>query len=420
MEALHPIDPVSPAYPIAPTPRVTNDPLINYFMKIALIGPAWPWRGGIAHHTNHLARTLRSLGHSVDVVTFTRQYPKMLFPGESQREVGEPGPEEREINAELMIDSINPLNWGKVGRTLRERDYDLHAFKFWIPFFGPSFGSIARKVRREGRPNIAVICENFLPHERRPGDRLLTDRLFRYCNFAITQSTKVKEDLQKVYPQIPQKMQPHPVYEGFGKRVEVGDLRTSLGLDDKQVLLFFGFIRKYKGLDLLLKSLPAIRRRLPNVHLLVVGEFYEDETEYRSIIDQEGIADIVTVVSRYVPNDEVASWFSLADAVVLPYRSATNSGIVQIAYNFATPAIVTDVGSLSEVVLDGRTGYVTRDAEPETIADAVEKLYEPGRIAAFAQAIRIEVEQGPYSWPVFARGLVDFACEQGVRDSGGS
>jgi len=383
-------------------------------MKIALVGPAWPWRGGIAHHTNRLARTLRGLGHAVDVITFTRQYPKLLFPGESQREVGEPGPEEREVGAEMMIDSLDPLNWRAVGKRLRERAYDLHAFKFWIPFFGPCFGSIARQVRVEGQPNVAVICENFLPHERRPGDRWMTDRLFRYCNLAITQSTKVKEDLQKTYPSIPQHLLPHPVYDSFGGRVDVEELRRSLGLDGKPVILFFGFIRKYKGLDLLLRALPAIRRRVPGIHLLVVGEFYEDEAEYRAIIEQEGIAEAITLVSRYVPNDEVASWFSLADAVVLPYRSATNSGIVQIAYNFATPAIVTDVGSLSEVVLDGRTGYVTPDAEPETIADAVARLYAPGRIAEFSHAI--EVERLRYSWPAFAHGLVDFAREQGVGE----
>lgn len=248
-----------------------------------------------------------------------------------------------------------------------------------------------------------VIVHNFIHHESRRGDRYLTDLFFRYCTLAVTQSSTVQQQVAQAYPGLPMRMQPHPIYENFGPRVDGTSLRRRLGIENRKVLLFFGLIRRYKGLDLLIEAMPEIVRRLPDVHLLIAGEFYDDRSVYDSAISSSGVSDRITLHAEYVPNDDVAEWFSASDVVVLPYRSATNSGIVQIAFNFSVPAIVTDVGSLSEVVLDGATGYVIRDSSPASIADGVEKMFAPGRIEAFAA--RIDQERGRYSWDAFVETI---------------
>jgi len=378
-------------------------------MKIALVGPAYPYRGGIAHHTNMLYRHLRRLGHQVDVITFTRQYPRFLFPGESQEEIGDGGGFAGEIPAERMIDSINPINWIRVGRELRRRNYDLIVFKFWLPFFGAAFGTIARGAHRRGKKDIMIIIDNFLPHERRPGDTFLTRFFFRYCNIAITQSSEVERTFTKAYPTIPHIKQPHPVYENFGAPVEREEARAALGITAPKVLLFFGFVRKYKGLDRLLAAMPEIVRRVPDAHLLIVGEFYESAEPYLEQIRAGSVGDHITIHDTYVPNEDVAAWFSAADMLVLPYHHATNSGIVMIGYNFSLPAIVTNVGSLGEVVLDGRTGFVLDDASPDAIASAVERMYAGDTLDRFAAAI---VEERPkYTWESFAERMVDLAAD---------
>lgn len=372
-------------------------------MRIALIGPAYPYRGGIAHHTNMLSAGLRRRGHDVDVITFTRQYPKLLYPGEFQEELGEGGGFAGEISSERMIDSVNPLNWLRVGRELKRREYDLYAFKFWMPFFGPSFGTIARSVVDRKRKNTMVIVENLIPHEKRPGDAAFTKFFFRYCTMAITQSTVVKNDLGRLFPQIPQVMLPHPTYENFGERLPRQQIRERLGITAPKVILFFGFVRKYKGLDRLLAAMPEVIRRVPDAHLLVVGEFFDDPEPYLRQIREGGMESHVTVHNRYVANEEVAEWFSAADILVLPYHSATNSGIVQIAYNFATPVVVTDVGSLSEVVVDGKTGFVLGDSSPESIGSAVERLFQGDTIERFSE--NIIAERRKYTWDAFTEGF---------------
>ena len=371
-------------------------------MKIAIVGPAFPWRGGIAHHTNILAEHLRKLGHRVDIITFTRQYPSFLYPGATQREAGAENLPLPEGTAQ-MIDSMNPVSWFRVRRLLRRRGYDLILFKFWLPLFGLCFGTIARGVL--GR--VVVIIDNLIPHEKRPGDRFLTRYFLHACRAAVTQSSVVRDQLSELFPQLPQVMLPHPTYEQFGARIDRRESHERLGIDAKKVLLFFGFIRRYKGLDRLLAAMPRILERVPDARLYVVGEFFEEKEPYLAAVQQGGVEEQVTFVDRYIPNEEVASWFSAADLLVLPYHSATNSGIVQIGYNFATPAIVTNVGSLAEVVIDGVTGYVLEDGTPEEIADAVARAYQPGRLEEFSEQIRRERDR--YTWKGFAECLVEFA-----------
>lgn len=378
-------------------------------MKIALIGPAWPYRGGIAHHTNMLAITLRKRGHTVDIITFKRQYPKFLYPGAFQEETGDEfaGVRAADLGSERLIDSMHPIDWYYVGKKLRSRGYDLYIFRFWIPLFGPLFGTIARVVGG-GKPGgrVLTILDNLFPHEKRPGDDLFRKYQFRYCNWGITQSSTVSKQFRRAFPHIPETMLPHPVYENFGQPMEKAEARRQLGLDSRPTLLFFGFVRRYKGLDLLLEAMPAVLKRIPNARLLVVGEFFGDPKPYLDIIDKHRLGDAVQVHDQYIPTEEVAPWFSAADLLVLPYRSATNSGIVQIGYNFALPSVVTDVGSLSEVVIHGTTGLVVPDAEPETLAGAVERAFAPGELERMAA--NIVEERKKYSWDAFAEGVERF------------
>lgn len=377
-------------------------------MKIALIGPAFPLRGGIAHHTNMLAIYLRKHGHAVDVITFRRQYPKILYPGRFQEEIGDGGGFAEQVKSERLIDSMSFGNWKAVGRELHQRNYDLIAFKYWTPMLAPAFSSIAKRARHEGRKDIMVIVDNLFPHERRPIDRFLTDKFFRYCSLALTQSSTVYNQLAAAYPAIPQRLTPHPMYENFGAKLDPQQARQQLGINAKKVLLFFGFVRQYKGLDRLLAAMPEIVRRHPDAQLYVVGEFFGGEKKkgpYLQQIQQGGVSGNITIVDRYVPNDEVALWFSAADMLVQPYHSATNSGIVQIAYNFATPLIVTNVGSLGEVVVDGNTGFVIDDPSPNGIANAVDKMYHNSTLQQFSH--NITHERKKYSWDAFVEGMME-------------
>lgn len=276
-------------------------------MKLALIGPAFPYRGGIAHHTNMLYLHLKERGHDVDLITFSRQYPKFLYPGQFQEEAGEGGMFEGKIVSERMIDSMNPLSWLAAGRELRQRNYDLLVFRFWLPLFGLAFGTIARWASRKGRKDVMVLIDNLIPHEKRPGDRFLTGQLFRHCDMAITQSSVVRDQLAALYPAIPQRMLPHPVYENFGQAIPKEEARRELGITARRVLLFFGFVRRYKGLDRLLAAMPTIVERVPGVKLLVVGEFFEDQEPCLQQIRDGGIEANVEIHNIYVPNSEVST-----------------------------------------------------------------------------------------------------------------
>ena len=370
-------------------------------MKIVIVGTAYPLRGGIAHYNALLYREL-SRRHEVQMITFKRQYPKLLFPGKTQQEAGG---EMLTVPSEALVDSINPFNWLAVGRTLRKRSPDLILFKYWLPFFGPCFGTIARRVRRGGA-RVVYICDNIVPHERRPGDRAFTRYAFAAADGFIVQSATVEKDLNAFLPGARYRNVPHPVYNIFGEAHPKEEARRTLGLTAARVLLFFGYVRAYKGLDLLLEALAKARTRT-NVALIVVGEFYDDEQKYRDMIRQLGLEPHVTVVADYVPNEKVGLYFSAADAVVLPYRSATQSGIAQIAYNFDRPVIATDVGGLAEVVRDGLTGYVVPPGDPAALADAIVRFYAGEKEAGFAA--QVAVEKKKYTWDALVQAIEEVA-----------
>jgi len=360
-------------------------------VKIVIVGTAYPLRGGIAHYNALLASAL-SARHSVETVTFKRQYPAFLFPGKTQEESGG---ELHGTPAPQLIDSINPLNWITVGRKIRRRRPDLLIFKYWLPFFGPCFGTIARIVKRGTSARVAVICDNVLPHEHRPFDALFTRFMFRQTDFFIAQSDAVERELTAFWPDARYRKVPHPVYNIFGSPMEPQHAKVLLGLPNKRILLFFGYVRRYKGLHVLLDAMRLVPPDL-GIHLLVVGEFYDDEQKYRSHVRDLNLDARVTIRSDYLPNEEVAKYFSAADAVVLPYVSATQSGIAQIAYNFDKPVIATDVGGLAEVVLHDKTGFVVPPGDPAALANAIVAFYRRDRGAAFT--LEVEKEKKKYSW----------------------
>ena len=369
-------------------------------MKIVILGTAFPLRGGIAHFNALLAEHL-SKRHFVDTITFKRQYPKILFPGTSQDEQGggitaPPAPQ--------LIDSINPLNWLSVAAEVRKRKPDLIIFKYWLPFFGPCFGTIAKYAKKGSSMKAIYICDNIIPHERRPGDLAFTKYAFAQADGFIVQSDAVERDLKKYFPKARYRKVAHPVYENFGKGIPKDDARKALSITSKKTILYFGYVRAYKGLMVLIEAM----KDLPDVHLLAVGEFYDDEAKYRNRVAELGLAERITFVSSYVPNEDVGRYFSAADAVVLPYLSATQSGIIQIAYNFDKPVIATNVGGLAEVVIDGKTGFIVPPNDPKALAAAIGRYYNERREKEFSS--NVYTEKKKYSWSNFTESIEELVA----------
>lgn len=372
-------------------------------MNIVIVGTAYPLRGGISHYNALLYQELAKT-HHVEIITFRRQYPAMLFPGKTQKETEG---ELLRVPSEELVDSINPLNWIMVGDDVARRKPDLLIFKYWLPFFGPCFGTIARRAKRNGKTRVVYICDNVVPHEKRPGDTAFTRYAFKPADGFIVQSETVERDLLAFLPGARFRKVPHPVYNIFGAGMDKARARETLGLGPGRSLLFFGYIRPYKGLAVLLDALAEVRQRL-DVHLMVVGEFYDDEQKYRAQIARLGLEGAVLLNADYVANDRVGVYFSAADAVVLPYLSATQSGIAQIAYNFDKPVIATDVGGLGEVVVNGKTGFLVPPNDPGALAAAIRRYFVEQREEEFAAHAREEKRK--YTWEAMARALEELAA----------
>lgn len=371
-------------------------------MKIAIIGPAHPLRGGgISTFNERLAAVLQQQGHEVVIYSFSLQYPSILFPGKSQF-TEEPAPEGIPIRS--VINSVNPLNWFVKGRMLARTNPDLVLVRYWLPFMGPSLGTILRQVKKNGHSRILCIADNIIPHEKRPGDKQFTKYFMKPVDAFITMSKDVLKDLQAMSPK-PSRFTPHPLYDNYGPGVPRAEARRKLGLDTNgRYILFFGFIRHYKGLDLLLEAMQDPGLLSAGVQLIVAGEFYDDKAVYEDLIKQS--RDRIRLFTEFIPNDEVKYYFSAADLVVQPYRHATQSGITQVAYHFGKPMVVTRVGGLHEVVADGKTGFVT-DPEPGAIAGSIVRFFEPGSIPGLEQ--NLEEEKKKYSWEVFTGVIMKMA-----------
>ncbi len=365
--------------------------------KITLLSTAYPLRGGIAHFTGLLYKAL-SQKYYTNVVTFKRQYPRIFFPGKTQVE----GDEVEKIPTEVIVDSINPFNWIKVGRKIKKEKPELLIFKYWMPFFAPCFGTITRIARKNGVTKTLVICDNVIPHERKPGDVFFTRFFFKKVDFFITMSKSVTNDLLRIKPAANYKMLFHPVYVNFGHAVPKDEARKRLKIKDEKVILFFGFIRDYKGLDVLLKAIALLKDKL-QLKALIAGEFYTDREKYFKLIKELEIENMLLMQNDFIPTSEVKYYFSAADVVVLPYKDATQSGIVQIANNFNKPVIVTDVGGLGEIVHDGKTGYVVEKENPQKLAEKILEFYSRQKEEEFSNNVRREREK--YSWESFVESL---------------
>jgi glycosyltransferase involved in cell wall biosynthesis len=344
--------------------------------RIAIVGPVHPYRGGIAHFTEMTAEVLARRGHDVHLVSFSRQYPELLFPGRTQFEPDDEAPA-LVRNAPRVLDSINPVSWFRTGFHIRDIAPDAVLFQYWMPFFAPAYGVVARGLQRHyGIPSFALV-HNALPHERHLFDATLSRYFLNICAGHVVMSDAVATDVRSLCD-APVRLEQieHPVYERFGDPLPQREARARLGLSaESPVLLFFGFVREYKGLHVLLNALPQIREQLPDVRLVIAGEAYGDPERYQSIIREHGLNGIVDWHDGYVPSDDVPAYFSAADLVVQPYVTATQSGVAQIAFHFETPMVVTDVGGLAEVVPDGDAGYVVPPESPEDLAAAVTQFF---------------------------------------------
>jgi glycosyltransferase involved in cell wall biosynthesis len=375
--------------------------LSNSKKKIILVGPAYPLRGGIANFNESLALELRKAGHSVEIVSFYYQYPSLLFPGKSQYGTTEKAPQG--ISIKSLISSINPLSWGKTASYIQSTQPDLVIIRFWMPFMAPSLGTIAKKLRKKSIKVIA-ITDNVIPHEKRIGDKQLTQYFINQIDGFVAMSHSVLDDIATFTDNSNKIMLPHPVYNLFGEKVSREEGIRFLKLEsDCSYLLFFGLIRGYKGLDLALKAMaePCVRDK--NIRLIIAGEYYDKKEKYDALIAELGIADRILQFDHYIPAEEVKYYFAVADCVLQPYKTATQSGITQVAYNFDTPMIVTNVGGLPEIVENGKVGFVV-EVNEKAIAEGICTFYDQQLNESFSDNVSKAKEK--FSWHYFVQQLI--------------
>ncbi len=372
-------------------------------MKITVLGPAHPYRGGLASIMQIMARTYQRQGHQVTIETFTLQYPSILFPGKSQT-VSTPAPDDLKITR--SVNTVNPFNWWRVGRRLRRECPDFILLKYWTPFMAPAFGTIARLARRNGHTKVLCQIDNVEPHEHHFVDHPFNRYFLDSVDGFVYMSEQVHGEL-KAYTSAPALFSPHPLFENFGTRVPREEAARQLKLDPaERYVLFFGLIRDYKGLDILLDAWAKLKLtgKMKGIKLIVAGEFYTPQGPYLKQIHDLGLDGEVVMRDRFIPDSEVKHYFSLADCVVQPYKSATQSGVTQIAYQFSTPMIVTDVGGLKEIVPDDRVGYVCAPSA-DAVADAVERIYAPGVLERFTE--NCHEERKRFSWDKMCERILE-------------
>ncbi|ANI90024.1 glycosyl transferase family 1 [Arachidicoccus ginsenosidimutans] len=374
-------------------------------MNIVIIGSAYPLRGGgIATFNERLAREFAKQGHDTTIYTFSLQYPSFLFPGTTQYST-EPAPQD--LNIKVCINSVNPFNWLKVGRELKNLKPDIIVVRYWIPFMGAALGRILRSVKKNNHTKIICIADNVLPHEKRIGDEQLTKYFVKPIDAFVTMSKKVLSDL-KQFTNKKAQLVVHPLYDNFGEAISKQEARKYLNINDEPTILFFGFIRAYKGLDILLKAMKILvdeskTKSIVLPKLLITGEFYEDKEKYFSLIKELGIESLLILKTDFIPDSEVRYCLSAADFVIQPYRSATQSGVTPLAYHFEKPMLVTNVGGLPDMVENEKTGVVV-DPDEVHVAQGIERLYDLGE-AHFIPFIREEKKK--YSWQVLVSTILE-------------
>jgi glycosyltransferase involved in cell wall biosynthesis len=339
---------------------------------VVILGPAHPLRGGLASFDERLAREFQHFNWDTTILTFSLQYPGFLFPGASQYS-DEPKPDD--LHIEVSINSINPINWILNGLRLKKSSPDLIIVRYWLPFMGPCLGTILRIAKRNKRTKVICVADNIVPHEKRPGDTIFNRYFIPVPDAFILMGESVRNALMTFRPNVAHILTDHPLYDNFGHIVDKSESRLFLDIPANQKLvLFFGFIRKYKGLDLLLDAFGSDTLKNTDIHLLIAGEFYEDSKPYLSQIENHQIADKIYLHTHFISDSEIKYYLSAADVVVQPYKSATQSGVTPLAYHFETPMIVTDVGALARLVPDNKVGLVCQP-NPESIASTIFRFF---------------------------------------------
>lgn len=359
--------------------------------KLVIIGPAWPLRGGLAAFDEKLAICFGEKGIQSSIHTFSLQYPSLLFPGKTQYST-QPAP--KGINIKATINSINPFNWIKVGWQIMREKPDLIIVRYWIPFLGPCLGTILKIVHWNRHTKVISIVDNMIPHEKRLGDTLFTKYFASSIDGFVTMSEKVKNDV-KLFSHKPTLVSPHPIFDHFGSAIPALQARIQLGLgENDKIILFFGYIRKYKGLDLLIQAMKDIRIQQLGIRLLVVGEFYDAAQPYINLVNSLALQNQITFYDQFVPDQEVTNYVSAADFIIQPYKNATQSGVTPLAYHFSKPMLVTNVGGLADTVPHLKVGVVTEPTS-EDIANGIVQLYDLGA-AHFMPYI--QEERKKYTW----------------------
>lgn len=376
--------------------------------KVVIIGPAHPLRGGLATFDERLCREFLAEGYDCSIFSFSLQYPGFLFPGTTQYS-SEPAPSDLKIYS--TINSIHPLNWWHNGEQLKNIRPDLIVVRFWLPLMGPALGTILRRVRKNKHTRIVSITDNVIPHEKRPGDKPFTRYFLSSCDAFITMSEKVMKDLRSFEPSKPAKQVLHPLYDNFGQAISKKEAREKLSLPlTDRIVLFFGFIRQYKGLDLLLRAIGQLKQsgelNKVKIRFLIAGEFYEDEKPYQSLIDELDIREYLVLRTNFIADSEVKYYLCAADVVIQPYRNATQSGVTPLAYHFEKPMIVTNVGSLPDLVPNEQAGLVC-EPEPDSIAEAIARYFELGE-NYFLHHLREEKKK--YSWEKLVSAIEEVAA----------
>ena len=381
-------------------------------MTIKIIGPAYPYRGGLASFNERLASELISEGYNVSIETFSLQYPSFLFPGKSQFATWDaPG----DLEIQRTINSVNPFNWLKTGRRIAREAPDMVIFRYWLPFLAPCFGTIARIIRRRSATRVLTIVDNIIPHEKRPGDKILTRYFVKPVDGFLAMSRAVLSELALFNDTTPRILSPHPIFDNFGESVPREDALRKLDLDPSfRYILFFGLIREYKGLDLLIRTMDDARIRKLGIRALVAGEFYCDSKPYYRMIEELSLNDAIVVYPHFIDDNDVTLWFSSADLIVQPYKSATQSGVTQIGYHFEKPMLVTNAGGLPEIIPHMKGGYVVTP-DPEAIAEAIDDFFTNNRSESFTEGIRDEKKR--FGWGQMVKSIMELYSKS---DKGGT
>jgi len=372
-------------------------------MRISLIGPFPPFRGGISDFNTALFNELDQ-SHDLQVINYSTQYPKLLFPGETQYKEEVKGL----VQSERILSSINPFSWRKTASKIFKFKPDIIVIHYWMPFFAPALWKISVLLKKQIDVKIIVICHNLIPHENQSFSQFITKIFLNNIDRFIVMSKLVRSDLVKMVPNAKFKLTPHPIYNIFGNIINKDIARKKLSIKAKNVILYFGLIREYKGLDILLNSIPQIKQKLKDFIVVVAGECYEKTEKYYDIIEKLKIQDSVDLRLKFIPDDEVSEYFSAADVVTLPYKTATQSGITQIAYNFNRPVIVSDVGGLAEIVPNGKVGYVVKP-QAEDFAKAIIKFFKKDKFEEFSK--NVETQKQLFSWGKFVDNLMELGSK---------